>query len=259
MLRQLKLASSLAFRDPRLLWDYVRWMVEGRLEGRKRNPAMRRGVLPNTLTIEEGLALITTELGAWSEGPALRRIQGWRVDPDARWGGGSEMAGDSALGHIVYAVVRATRPDVVVETGVATGMTSAYLLAALEDNGHGALHSIDLPPTDMVAAGHVGAAIPADLNARWTYHWGSSRRLLPKVLGATQGRLVFVHDSDHSYANMSWEIRAAWQRARTGDVIVSDDVDLNSAFLDTARDLHGEPWLIAQAEKAGTTGLLRRT
>jgi predicted O-methyltransferase YrrM len=115
-------------------------------------------------------------------GPALDRVREWWVDEDARWGGGAEMAGDSALGRIVYAVVRATRPDVVVETGVATGVTSAYLLAALEDNGHGALHSIDLPPTDMVAAGHVGAAIPADLKARWTYHWGSSRRLLSKVL-----------------------------------------------------------------------------
>lgn len=254
MLSQLKLAGSLAFRDPPLLGDYARFLIEGR----RHRPATERGVLHDTHPVAEGLALIGTELGSWSEGPALDTVRAWRVDAEARLGGGATMAGDSALGRIVYAVVRATRPDTVVETGVATGVTSAYLLAALADNEHGELHSIDLPPTDMVTAGHVGAAIPAGLKRRWTYHWGSARRLLPKVLAAANGRLVFVHDSDHSYQNMAWEIRSAWQRAAAGDVIVSDDVDLNDAFLDTARDLGGEHHLIAQAEKAGTTGLLLR-
>ena len=49
------------------------------------------------------------------------------------------MSGDSALGRFVYAVVRASRPDVVIETGVATGVTSAHILAALADNEHGEL------------------------------------------------------------------------------------------------------------------------
>lgn len=168
------------------------------------------------------------------------------------------MAGDTMLGLLVYRVARATRPDMIVETGVATGVTSAHLLAALEDNGHGMLHSIDLPPTDMLAAGHVGAAVPHDLRHRWMYHWGASRRLLPKLLSDLQGRLMFVHDSDHSYANMAWEIRNAWRAMTSGGVIVCDDVDLHSAFIDTARELECIPRLVGQREKEGTTGLLIR-
>jgi len=166
------------------------------------------------------------------------------------------MAGDTMLGLVVYGVARATRPDSIVETGVATGVTSAHLLAALEDNGHGLLHSIDLPPTDMLVAGHVGAAVPNELRHRWTYHWGSSRRLLPKLLGSLQGRLMFVHDSDHSYANMAWEIRNAWRAMSLGGVIACDDVDLHTAFSDLARELGTNPLFVRQAEKEGTTGLL---
>jgi predicted O-methyltransferase YrrM len=168
------------------------------------------------------------------------------------------MAGDTLLGQLVYEVARAVRPDMIVETGVATGVTSAYLLAALEDNKHGILQSIDLPPTDMIVAGHVGAAIPGDLRHRWIYHWGASRRLLPKLLDGLDGRLMFVHDSDHSYRNMAWEIRAAWRAMNTSGVIVCDDVHLNSAFPDTASEVGTRAWLVAQAEKGGTTGLLMR-
>jgi predicted O-methyltransferase YrrM len=196
------------------------------------------------------------EFDTWEEGPSLAAVREWSFDQQARIGGGAAMAGDTALGRLVYGVARATRPDTIVETGVATGVTSAHLLAALEDNGHGILHSIDLPPTDMLAAGHVGAAIPDDLRHRWAYHWGASRRLLPGLLDDLQGRLMFVHDSDHSYANMAWEIRSAWQAMTSGGVIVCDDVDLHSAFLDTAAELHGSPWLIRQDEKLATTGLL---
>jgi predicted O-methyltransferase YrrM len=254
VLRQAKLAAALAVRNPRLLGDYARWTVEGR----RRQPAAPRQIYPGVLTVDECLALVEAEFGAWEEGPALARVREWSFDQQARIAGGATMAGDTMLGRLVYEVARATRPDIIVETGVATGVTSAHLLAALEDNGHGVLHSIDLPPTNMVAAGHVGAAIPDNLRERWIYHWGASRRLLPKLLDDLQGRLMFVHDSDHSYANMAWEIRNAWQAMSSGGVIVCDDVDMHTAFLDTAHELYARPRLVEQAEKGGTTGLLIR-
>src|SRR5215472_8825018 len=43
-----------------------------------------------------------------------------------------------------YAAVRASTPEVVVETGVANGVSSSYLLLALQKNGRGILHSIEL-------------------------------------------------------------------------------------------------------------------
>lgn len=256
MLHRTRFAVSLAVRNPRLLQDYVRWFMEGQ---RRRHVPEDHQIYTDILSYDEAVAFVEAEFGSWDIGPSFTLVSKSSFDQHARVGGGVVMAGDSMLGRLVYEVARATRPDIIVETGVATGVTSAHLLAALEDNGHGELHSIDLPPTDMVFADHVGIAIPENLRHRWTYHWGTSRRLLPKLFSELQGRLMFVHDSDHSYTNMDWEIRTAWKTMNSGGVIVCDDVHLHTAFLDSAQELDGKVCLVEQAEKGGTTGLLIRT
>ena len=54
-------------------------------------------------------------------------------------------AADSLLARLLP-VCRLLEPQVVLETGVAYGVSSAFILRALEENGHGILHSVDLPP-----------------------------------------------------------------------------------------------------------------
>ena len=46
-------------------------------------------------------------------------------------------------------LVTITRPKHVVEVGVSAGVSSAYFLHALESNGKGVLHSIDLPEKEI--------------------------------------------------------------------------------------------------------------
>lgn len=76
------------------------------------------------------------------------------------------------LGEVAYAVVRAVQPQAVVKTGVATGVVTAFVLAAVADNEQGHLHSIDPPPLAWVAQGRVGAAVPPWLRARWSLSLG---------------------------------------------------------------------------------------
>jgi hypothetical protein len=47
--------------------------------------------------------------------------------------------------EVLYVATRALKPSNIVETGVAAGLSSACILAALEKNGQGRLYSIDLP------------------------------------------------------------------------------------------------------------------
>ncbi len=249
-----RFAARIAARDPALLLDYVRWLSEGR----RASQPLRRSPHPDALSFDAAVRAIGDRLGPCDPGPAYDELRAWQVADDAYHGGGSRMGGDSALGEIVYRVVRATRPRSVVETGVATGVTSAYALAALADNGEGELHSIDLPPTDMLERGTVGAAVPPALKGRWIYHWGSARRLLPRVLADTGGCDVFIHDSDHRYEHLTWEVRTAWKSLASGGVIVCDDVDFHTGFVDVATEVGGDYVLVRQAEKAGTTGLLLR-
>jgi predicted O-methyltransferase YrrM len=261
MAAQLSLARRLATRDPRLLVDYGRWAIGGRIGSGGPSTAERR-LPPGALATGPGRDRLAALVGSWSEGPAYELATGWQRDeaPDGTAAKlVASMAGDVTLGELVYALVRATRPEVVVETGVATGVTSAFALAALEDNGAGRLHSVDLPPAEMLRADAVGCAIPPQLRERWTYHWGSARRLLPRVLAQTAGaRRLFVHDSDHSYDNMRWELELAWDALADGEWLVADDVDLNDAFADVCAGRGGDPLVIGQRDKPGATGLVAR-
>lgn len=143
--------------------------------------------------------------------------------------------GGLLLGRLLYALVRATRPLNVVETGVCYGITSAHLLAALQRNGEGHLHSIDLPPLGRNGDAYVGSVIPEELRERWTLRRGASRHLLPAV-GATLGSIdLFLHDSQHTYEAMRAEFATAWPLLPSRGLLVADDVQGNSAFQELAR------------------------
>jgi predicted O-methyltransferase YrrM len=138
---------------------------------------------------------------------------------------------DSLLARCCYVVCRLLEPDVVVETGVAYGVSSAFVLKALEANGRGALHSIELPPLRPLRQGSSwGAAVPAALRHRWTVHRGASARVLPGLLREIGAPDVFLHDSLHTERNMRREFEYVWPRLRTGGVVLADDVELNGAF-----------------------------
>jgi predicted O-methyltransferase YrrM len=177
------------------------------------------------------------------------------VPADPSW---AAMDADSSLAELAYTLVRERRPATVIETGVARGITSEAVLRALAENDLGELHSIDLPPPRMLEAGLVGAAIPDDLKGRWHYHWGSARRLLPGVLADTAGPRLFIHDSDHSYRHMRWEIETAWAALEPGDVILCDDAHFHSGFADAAAAVGAEPRFVRQSLSAGLTGVLVR-
>ena len=148
---------------------------------------------------------------------------------------GSFHNGDLALTRLCYALVRVLEPEYVIETGVCYGVTTAFVLAALNRNRKGSLHSIDLPPLGQAGDQFVGWAIPDDLlKTRWQLHRGTSRKILPTLLEQTNTLGLFVHDSLHTYGNMRTEFELVWPFLRPGGVLVSDDIQDNSAFHELA-------------------------
>jgi len=143
--------------------------------------------------------------------------------------------GDTRLGQLCYAVARAIRPRTVIETGVCYGVTSAYLLAALEKNEQGHLYSIDLPPLGKDGDDYVGWLVPKELEKRWTLRRGTSQRLLGPLIAELGTVDLFVHDSLHTYKNMKKEFETVWPALRAGGVLISDDIEGNAAFLQLAQ------------------------
>ncbi len=156
----------------------------------------------------------------------------------------------------LYVLIRALSPNVVVETGVSSGVSSTFILQGLKDNQRGTLYSIDEPNADPSAALPEGLSsgwlIPHWLRDRWKLSLGRSSELLPPLLAKLKMMDLFLHDSEHSYENMMFEFKTAWKFLRDGGLLLSHDVFWNSAFSDFSRSLRRRPSYIVDI------GLLRK-
>src|SRR3954466_15745970 len=166
-------------------------------------------------------------------------------------------------GVYLYSVLRLLRPEVAVETGVANGFSTAFALLALQRNGDGRLHSVDLPRevgrdydagtfyegegrAGIPSGSEPGWLIPADLKERWTLVLGRTQDELPPLLERLGTVDSFMHDSEHSFECMWFEFNEAWPHLRDGGVLLSDDVNSTEAFPRFVREQAREPVRLAR-------------
>ncbi len=159
--------------------------------------------------------------------------------------------------RIVGTVTRLTRPDVLVETGVALGFTTATILRAMAENGRGHLYSLDLPALQYDPDDPVGRAVPEELKDRWTLRLGDSRKTLGPLCSEVGPIDIFLHDALHTYSSQMREYRSAWPHIRPGGLLISDDVN-NPAFIEFAASVGARPHLVTGPSRTDAVGLLRK-
>ncbi|MER5703597.1 class I SAM-dependent methyltransferase [Micromonospora sp. NPDC002296] len=128
-----------------------------------------------------------------------------------------------------YAMVRATRPSHVVETGVDKGLGSCVLAAALLRNaaeGHpGRVTSLDINPE----AGYLARTAP------WS-------EVVDLVVGDSIASIealdrpvdLFLHDSDHSRAHEKREFDAVEPKLAPGALLLTDNVTTTNVLAEHA-------------------------
>lgn len=151
--------------------------------------------------------------------------------PGSRYSGPERFEGvGSPMGRTdritLYALVRASKPAVAVETGTAAGASSLYILRAFEANERGFLHSIDAAKTRT----NIGSLVPPDLRQRAKFHVGDSLDVLKQKLSDIGPIDLFLHDSRHHYAHMMAEFNWALRHAGPQCVLASHDVLLTNAW-----------------------------
>lgn len=132
----------------------------------------------------------------------------------------------------VYLLILHIKPEIVVETGVSDGMSSFFILSALNENQKGNLYSIDLPEVGMpgLYGKEPGWIVDDTLRKRWTLLYGKTEVKLAPLLNELKRVDIFLHDSEHSYTNMKFEFSLALKYMNEGSLLLSDDVRSNSAF-----------------------------
>jgi predicted O-methyltransferase YrrM len=215
--KNLQMAGKAVRRPDRAV---LRLMLKARLK-RKKIPTERERLL-RFLSLQFGVDAVDM-LHRYRQSKLYREFQQQRVALDQFRGpyrfGTTGLFGCEAL----YLLVRASRPKVAVDTGVLYGASTAHILAAMEDNGSGELHSIDIgrgpdePPHDFF--------IPAYLQSRWELIIGDSRDELPRLLRRCGNIDLFYHDSLHTWEHMLWEYGTALPYLTECGVLASDDVE----------------------------------
>jgi hypothetical protein len=240
-------AASIAVRRPGVVVRRVRLVLRNRDFRRRR--ALWLSQLTGTSIEEISRYVLEIESDQQFLQPIRQRLREYTAYYPLATDFMTDGSGGSLFFHSVslYAFARLVRPKMVVETGGTPGRSSAFLLRALQQNGAGELCTIDLPPQGYsleepinVSEFHgraptgVGAGwlVPDFLRNRQSLVIGDARVLLPPTLTKLGQIDLFIHDSDHSYDHMRWELETARPYVRNGGFIWSDDIRTNAAWAD---------------------------
>lgn len=133
---------------------------------------------------------------------------------------GPEYDAGPNMTKLLYLVCRVIKPNLVVETGVASGVSSNCVLDALQTNEAGKLISIDITE-------NVGELIEARLQTRWNLKIlprTFRRRAFVRFIKTTPGIEIFIHDSDHSEVWQKIEFLTVMNLSPATKILIFDDI-----------------------------------
>lgn len=154
---------------------------------------------------------------------------------------------------LLYCMVRAFGPENVLETGVANGISSYYILNAMNRNCKGTLYSIDIDS-------NVGGLLGEDERRRWQLRVISKKNAAGEfkdVISALPQIDIFIHDSDHSYTGQMLEYEAVYSKVSDEGILSSDDIDFSYAFNDFCKRKHYTPSFLVTSTKV--FGVLKKS
>jgi hypothetical protein len=151
----------------------------------------------------------------------------------------------------LFALVRLSRPQNLIESGVASGVSSTFLLLGIKANSAGTLHSIDFPVFRKGSRGNQswaipqgmssGWAVPTKLRSRWDLRQGRSEDLLRPLLEEIGTLDLYCHDSPVGIRHFEFEMESIRKHLKPGSLVVADNTD-KKVFDETARSLGAEAY-----------------
>ena len=151
------------------------------------------------------------------------------------------------------------KPEIIVETGVAFGKSTSYILQALDENNKGTLYSIDPLTRSWQSLEMIGSMIPNRLKNRWKLIEGKSSKRLEPLLNSLGSIDIFYHDSFHTYKNMMYEFRTSWPFIKKNGILIVDDVNYNDSLYDFCDQLNQIPVIFSKQNDDPKLGFLLKS
>ena len=161
-----------------------------------------------------------------------------------------ESASSTRLLVLAY-VLSSIKFENLIETGTQHGLSALYLRKFL-DSG------LAISKPKLVSFDVRASSRPSIEDVTFEVLSSPARKSFKKkTLGSQyQNKMLFFHDSDHSYENMMYEFKWAFNELKAL-CIVSDDVDENRAFLDFAPKVPFQK-IICKFDSGPSTGVIFR-
>ena len=145
---------------------------------------------------------------------------------------------------LLYSLIKANNSKLIIETGVANGITTNAIMKALEESGAGGeLHSFDVLPETSKA--YVGGG-------NWNFHLLNTKNTYKQIVNEITKLPkvdIWVHDSNHGYRWQKFEYLLALKSLNTGGILISDDIDASSAWAELSRSHFRKSYIIFDSRK----------
>lgn len=212
------------------------------------SPAARKGIRQRMLLLRQAALDRIVRLTHVSGSDLLQYRRDLRASdlPDTLLERGAGLAFTRELpqGALLYLLVRAARPRVVIETGVRPGYSTAWILAGLAANGTGTLTSLGPGPiagrTSGVHDVGVGQFVAPSLRSRWTLALGNTPDRLRELLSSAGHIDLFFYDNGPEVARARFELHAAWETLSADGILLAHHIDANVAWKELC-ELQGLP------------------
>jgi len=148
------------------------------------------------------------------------------------------------LFSLLYILVKSKKPKILVETGVANGITTNSIMFALNENDNsGFLHSFDILPE----TGNSNL-----IEANWIFHLLEKKKTnkhFSRIIENLPKIDIWLHDSNHGYRWQKFEYLLAIRRLNRDGILISDDVDASSAWGEVIPKYFKESYIIFDSRR----------
>ncbi len=159
---------------------------------------------------------------------------------------------------ILFSLCEQLKPESVLETGVAHGMSSLAILLAMDGTASGHLTSIDMPYRGSTDDSYVGQAVPESLRSRWSLLKLPDRRGIPRALAGGASFDLVHYDSDKTRSGREFAYSLLWQAIKPGGLFLSDDINDDFVFFEFAEKVGVPPLIWAKSDDDSYAGALAK-
>ena len=165
--------------------------------------------------------------------------------------------GNNYAVEIIYFLIINFKPNIILETGVAAGLSSRCILEAIKKNSKGILYSSDFPYFRLDnPEKYIGIMVPEELKKNWRLEILGDEKNIKKFKLEIDYADIILYDSDKRYSGKINFFKAINNLIRPNSIIVVDDLHNDSFFLEYVNEKKCKNWFIVESKRKHIVGII---